>query len=93
MSLTIKLPDFINSSDAAKKYLRMLFDNGYCYHPDDSAFGIDWSATPDEQPTPYECAKMDHLMAQCCEFGFEPFDDIYDYIMCFDPEYYKHTRQ
>lgn len=92
MSLTITLPESINSASEAKAYLKLLHDTGYIYHPDDPASDIEWNKRMDHQPTTDECTQMDMLMSSCFDWSMAPFDDVYDYILQLDPDYREQLK-
>jgi len=79
MALTINLPLSINSLDEAVKYLTMLHNTGYSYHPDDTIFdgtpegNISWYLKEDnEKPTITEQMYMDTLMNQVHKYHDDP---------------------
>lgn len=64
--ISITFPDSIKSIAEAKQYLKLLYDNGYCYHPDDSAESIIWDCK--NKPNKAECKWMNKLMDQVSDF-------------------------
>jgi len=78
----------INSEADAKAYLKSLVDNGYCYHPDDSAATIIISGRKDNCGaynhmlfTAEQAEKADELMG----YVFQYLPDPCAYILEIDP--------
>jgi hypothetical protein len=71
----------ITTPDQAKAFIKMLYESGYLYHPDDDTHEVLWSlATPSKRVLDL----MNTRMSECFEVDWEYFKDVYGYCLYVD---------